>query len=375
MDIQYLLWLQNFRQSLGDGVTYLACLISDVPVEFLALLLCALIYWCLDQETGLYMMTNFSLGRAVNQFLKNTACVFRPWVRDARVLPPERALKSATGYSFPSGHTQRAAALYGGLAWHMRKKSKVVVGICLIVMLAVAFSRNYLGVHTPQDVAVALLESFLVILLTEKIFISVKKARSAADATGDYSVTRVEWLLLAAGIIFSAILVIYILFKPYPSGIVDGELIVDPEKMRLDAFDGAGYMMGLTLGWFMERLLVNTNLTFDGIRKQGQTHKTQPSGESRETGQTHKTQSSGGSREHGQESAELTGSPISLKARILRGLSGAAVLAALQYLCFPFLHDILDIRLYRYLYGFVMYILILFLLPWVFQSVHKAVSR
>ena len=326
MDIQYLLWLQNIRQSLGDGVDALACQISDVPVGFLGLLLCALIYWCLDQETGLYMMANFSLGRAINQFIKNTACVFRPWVRDARVIPPEQALKSATGYSFPSGHTQRGAALYGGLAWRMRKKSKVAVVICLLVMLAVAFSRNYLGVHTPQDVATALLESALVIWVTEKIFSAVKKARKAAEETGDHSVTRVEWILLGTGIALSAILVIYILFKPYPSGIVDGELIVDPAKTRLDAFDGAGYLMGLTLGWFMERLLVNT---------------------------------------------EQTGPVISLTARILRGLSGAAVLAVLHYQCFPVLHDILDVRLYKYLYGFVMYILILFLLPWVFQKLQR----
>ena len=52
-------------------------------------------------------------------------------MRDARIVPDSDALASATGYSFPSGHSMNAASLYGGAA--IRK----FVGIAISVAVAV----------------------------------------------------------------------------------------------------------------------------------------------------------------------------------------------------------------------------------------------
>src|SRR5699024_8918585 len=91
-------------------------------------------------------------GRLLVPVAKLSTCVYRPWVRDARVHPAAAALETATGYSFPSGHTQSAAAIYGSVGlWYGRKRRWLAV-LMVVMILLTAFSRNYLGVHTPQDV-------------------------------------------------------------------------------------------------------------------------------------------------------------------------------------------------------------------------------
>lgn len=75
-----------------------------------------------------------------------------------RTRPLQVAYYPETGYSFPSGHSAVAMTLYGLLAyWAIRRlrnpAGRVLVGlsaVCLI--LAVGFSRIYLGVHFLSDV-------------------------------------------------------------------------------------------------------------------------------------------------------------------------------------------------------------------------------
>lgn len=113
MDISYLLFLQNIRESLGgifDSFMMLMTALGEAPVAFL---LMAAVYWCLDKRSGQLMGLNSAFGCALNQFLKSMFKVDRPWVRDERVTPVEDAIAGASGYSFPSGHTQRATATWG----------------------------------------------------------------------------------------------------------------------------------------------------------------------------------------------------------------------------------------------------------------------
>ncbi len=99
----------------------------------------ALIYWCVSKEFGTYLLMGFSGNRLVNGLLKVTACAYRPWIRDARVVPYGDAITTATGYSFPSGHTMNAATLFGGGA--VRKDLPRVLRVVLgLLVLLVAFS-------------------------------------------------------------------------------------------------------------------------------------------------------------------------------------------------------------------------------------------
>ena len=82
-------------------------------------------------------------------------------MRDPEFTIVESARAEATGYSFPSGHTQSAVGVFGGIA---RITPKVFVRIlCIAACILVPLSRLYLGVHTPADVGVSLIVAVIFI--------------------------------------------------------------------------------------------------------------------------------------------------------------------------------------------------------------------
>ncbi len=87
MDINILLALQDFRN--GDGALLADFLKKTTFFGELntTLAILAVIYWCVCKELGVYLMMGWSGNRMVNGFLKVTACAYRPWIRDARIVP------------------------------------------------------------------------------------------------------------------------------------------------------------------------------------------------------------------------------------------------------------------------------------------------
>lgn len=96
------------------------------------------------------------------------------------------------------------------------------------------FSRNDLGVYTPQDILAGAATGVAASGLA-------RGALRWADAG-----PRRDLLVLAAVIAYAAL-------KPYPKDYVNGVLLVDPVKMQPDAFSVAGAVAGLLLGWVWER--------------------------------------------------------------------------------------------------------------------------
>ena len=124
------------------------------------------LYWCVDKRFAYFLgFSYFTAGLAV-QTLKITFRIPRPWVLDPDFHAVESAISGATGYSFPSGHTQGAACLFFPLALKTRKKW--VKFLCIIAFLSIGFSRMYLGCHTPKDVLVSMALSLCITLLLWK---------------------------------------------------------------------------------------------------------------------------------------------------------------------------------------------------------------
>ena len=105
------------------------------------------VFWCVSKRMGYYLMTVGFFGTILSQFLKILCAVPRPWVKDPDFTIVESARAGASGYSFPSGHTQNAVTLFGGTARYTRRPW--LRWACLAVMVLICFSRMYLGVHTP----------------------------------------------------------------------------------------------------------------------------------------------------------------------------------------------------------------------------------
>ncbi len=142
-----------------SALTYLG---SEIAFMVVALIL----YWCVDKKRGLTILCVGFFGTLLNEFLKLAFRIPRPWVKDPSFTIVESARDGAGGYSFPSGHTATAAGCFGTLALMAKKTGWRFLWILLIVIAG--FSRLYLGVHTPADVAVGLL-----IGLTSALVISV----------------------------------------------------------------------------------------------------------------------------------------------------------------------------------------------------------
>jgi undecaprenyl-diphosphatase len=76
----------------------------------------------------------------------------------SRPRPPVEHLQAVTGWSFPSGHATQASAFWFSLVFAMPaagaspKLTRVAAGLALLIVLTVAASRVYLGVHYPSDV-------------------------------------------------------------------------------------------------------------------------------------------------------------------------------------------------------------------------------
>ena len=134
------------------GLNELMLAVTQLGEETAFLVIALIVFWCVDKRKGYFLMSVGFLGTMANQFLKLLCRVPRPWVQDPDFTILEQAREAASGYSFPSGHTQTAVGSFGCLA--VTTKKRWVKILCAIIMVLVPFSRMYVGVHTPADVLV-----------------------------------------------------------------------------------------------------------------------------------------------------------------------------------------------------------------------------
>ena len=147
----FLKFLANHRNPVLDAIMGTVTYLGD---EIGFMLIAILFFWCIDKRRGYFVLSVGFLGTVLNQFLKLAFRIPRPWVKDPTFEIVESAREGAGGYSFPSGHTQNVAGTFGSLVASAKECWFRIAGIVIIAL--VAFSRMYLGVHTPLDVGVSL---------------------------------------------------------------------------------------------------------------------------------------------------------------------------------------------------------------------------
>ena len=191
--MEFLRLLESVRVPALDAFFSAVTYFGD-ELAFMALAL--LLFWCVDKRTGYYVFVVGLFGTLANQFLKILCRVPRPWVLDPGFTIVESARAAATGYSFPSGHTQNAVGTFGAIG--LLAKRRWVNIACLALVLLVPFSRMYLGVHTPLDVSVAFLMAAILLAAFYPVFRSEEKTKGAMP------------YLLAAGIALAIVFVFYV---------------------------------------------------------------------------------------------------------------------------------------------------------------------
>lgn len=145
-----------FMDHVFEGITMLG-------EEAIAILLASFILWCLNKKQGFRLAFVLLSGLLINTSLKEVFDVKRPigmeGVRSLRT-------HTATGKSFPSGHTQMVTMLFAWLSFQIKRPWFTVFSGLSI--LGVALSRVYLGVHWPTDVIASVFIGVIWVVLSMK---------------------------------------------------------------------------------------------------------------------------------------------------------------------------------------------------------------
>ena len=148
MELSILHAVQSIANPVLDVLFEAITILGEQTVVILALAAC---YWLYDKKFGEEFAFTLLLSGLVN-------CVIKGIVKAPRPIgePGVRTLRAhtATGYSFPSGHSQNAGTLYFFLAKKMGGKKWYILSAATCLLIGV--SRLYLGVHWPSDVVVGL---------------------------------------------------------------------------------------------------------------------------------------------------------------------------------------------------------------------------
>ncbi len=145
-------------------------LITTVGGELGVLLLLSLTYWCFNKAVGQKLAYAYLTALVFNMWVKVLCFIPRPdnpqiepLLRRAGIGGRLHPLAHEASPSFPSGHAQGSTVGWGYAALASRRRW--VQGVAVVLVLLIALSRMYLGVHYPQDVIGGLLLGVLNLLL------------------------------------------------------------------------------------------------------------------------------------------------------------------------------------------------------------------
>ena len=218
LELNILQMIECFRNSFLNGFFELITMLGE---ETLLIVLMAVVYFMYDKHLAKRMFFITAMSLSLNCIVKNFVKRPRPFTRGISCVREE----TATGYSFPSGHTQTFATWSNGFSFYLKSKKLLLITVILSVL--VGFSRMYLGAHYPSDVIAGLLFGLVFAYLGNKLYDKVQN----------------KHLLYTA---FLLILTPFIIF-----------FIIKPDPLYEDFFKLYGMVSGFTLAVIFEEKFVN----------------------------------------------------------------------------------------------------------------------
>lgn len=156
--IEFLKWLQTWENPI---LVTLFSFITNVGSDQIYIIFVAWLYWCEDQYEGEKWANIVLFSALLNGLVKLLVKAPRPFQVPNGIEAVNAS--TATGHSFPSGHSQASAVFGSSLVLHY--KSWMIKGLGIMLFLSVGFSRLYLRVHWPIDVLVGWSLGILVAVL------------------------------------------------------------------------------------------------------------------------------------------------------------------------------------------------------------------
>ncbi len=216
--VEVIKFIQSFSNSFLDVFFEFLTLFGE---ETILVLLAAFIFLSVDKNKGYKLIFTIASGTCFNALIKNIVKFERPIGIEGIV---SNRVETATGYSFPSGHTQATSTFWTSLSIIVKNKNLYVFSAILITLVAV--SRLYLGVHWPTDVIFGALFGVLWAIIIGKVFDYIQKNKNYK-------------LLIGSSLVFVILTI----------------LLGDN-----DFYKSAGLLLGLSLGYVIEDKYVNLSI-------------------------------------------------------------------------------------------------------------------
>lgn len=222
-----------FLNIANPTLDFLANIASAVGEQTFVIAVILYIFYNYDKKKGFGLFTSVLFAVLGMGILKALVRAPRPF----QVLESidGKRLETATGYSFPSGHTTTGAAFYTALALTFKKRPVSI--LCAVMMALVGLSRLYLGVHWPIDVFAGLLLGVVISFTVSRYL----------NALYDDKNKRIRLSLWIGSLSFVAGAITAILLN---TGTIDEVAFTD--LMKVFALGGGGY-----LGFALENKKVN----------------------------------------------------------------------------------------------------------------------
>lgn len=172
IQLPILLFFQSIRNPILNFIFLFFTISTEAPI---VVIITSIIYWCIDKRAGqrmLYSLTgNIALNGAIKDYFKIERPIGKYGLKSMRV-------ETATGYSFPSGHTQTATTFWTSIVILFKKKWLKILAVLMVT--GAGLSRLYLAVHWPLDVILGFILGILFTIFLIKIL-------DRAEISGKYT--------------------------------------------------------------------------------------------------------------------------------------------------------------------------------------------
>lgn len=240
MQKEILMFFISISNPILDSIANFASILGE---EAIIIIILGWILYGVDKKKGFAICGSILSATIAMGSIKAIVRAPRPF----QVLPEIKGkrLATATGYSFPSGHTSVSSSMYSSIAISFKKKTLSI--ICALTIILVALSRMYLGVHWPIDVFGGIIIGITSAFVLYSVFYKIAENK----------ILKQKVSLIIATIFFIASFTICILLS---NNLID--IVAFSDLLKTLALAGGAYY-----GFFFESKYINYSVEGKTITK------------------------------------------------------------------------------------------------------------
>ncbi len=231
---------QNFSPAATQILTQ-GEFLDSMPWYFI---LISLLFLGYHPKHGIRLAVLFGINSGLNEALKLAAHMPRPYWVSSSV----KAFSAHSSFGFPSGAAMSGVAVYGYIAWAVRRWW--IALICVLLLLAASLVRIFAGIHFPLDIVGAWIIGALLLVA---FLLAAPKIEGLAHT--------LTWPYRLAGIVLVAAVPIIVVIPPFLSlagwqlpqawaelALQQTGAEINPAQIRF-AWGGSGIILGSLLGY------------------------------------------------------------------------------------------------------------------------------